>query len=169
MPKKKKKWVPDFFKTDPLYITLKNKIIQNNQFLHIPDNTPLSKENISFSSFNIQSSKYTPKLYDFIFSKSNAPTSNKVYRCFQLDIKLNLFQENVLKNWRRSYIFMYNATLAFLKKGVKPILNTLFENNLFIEVKELKQKIINNLPKISIIENKICELKKFKKKLKKKE
>lgn len=163
MARKKKKWNPESYITDPLYITLKDKVIKNNQYLSIPHGEPILNKNINFTSFDIHSTKFKSNPNDFTFLQSTSISSNKVYRCFKLDIKFNSFQKEIIKNWRRAYIFMYNVTLTFLKKEVKPTLNKLLLRDDFNQVKELNQKIIDIVSKICLIEDKIFQLKKLKK------
>lgn len=110
---------------DDYYDNLFKKILENTHNLWIPDKKKKQKD--KFKNDN-NATEYTSHSW-FNITEYNGPESNKLYnvnipvpkmdiimRCDKIKMYPNSHQKQLLLNWMKSYIKMYNETIKLFKK-----------------------------------------------------
>ncbi len=130
---------PKSFKDNSLYISLKDKIIQNNHLIPHIKNCYKKKliENTCFENQCLQDKSIENNvLNDLIINKQKENYgSSEIYKCYQIDIEFNDLQKAIMERWRKSYILMYNETINFLKINYKKTKEEFDNNNDYIQFK----------------------------------
>lgn len=146
------------------YDSLFEKILVNTNNLWLPNKQNklndkiLDNEYLSHSWFNI--TEYVPNLNNDIYNaKIEHPIVNEIIKCKKIKMHPNKLQKQLLLNWMKSYIIMYNETIKIFKKyrfGREKItlnwkkLRTYYLKNIKNDILN-KSQLINDIP---IINNK---------------
>jgi transposase len=146
---------PKSFKENSLYLSLKDKIIQNNHLIPQIKNCSKNKliKNTCFNNQILKDKSIENNILDDLIINETKENygSSEIYKCYQIDIEFNDLQKTIMERWRKSYILMYNETIYFLKNNYKKTKEEFdnnidyvdFKNNLNIYYhieKELKEK-----------------------------
>lgn len=109
--KKKKKYN---YNDDDEFIKLNKNINKYNKTIWKPDiNINFNKENIN-SCFDIYKAIDNNINNNIKFINVNK-SSNELYRCLKVELKLNQYQKDIINRWFISFVLMYNQTLKYIK------------------------------------------------------
>lgn len=99
---------------------LKDKINKNGKTIWCPPlNSDFLKEKTN-SWFNISTTdNKNPEEFKCILLENKQEIPEKFMKCLKITLKPNKFQREILSQWMRSYICMYNETLKLFKKTFK--------------------------------------------------
>lgn len=109
--KKKKKYN---YNDDDEFIKLNKNINKYNKTIWKPDiNINFNKENIN-TCFDIYKATDNNNYNNIKFINVNK-SSNELYRCIKVELKLNEYQKDIINRWFISFVLMYNQTLKYIK------------------------------------------------------